>query len=331
MPATKCERRFHPSRLARLLVSIAVMVILLAIAGTSSLRKLVYSVQLLPVFLALVLHFLVYLIAAWRWWFLIRATGVTLPFRKLLPSYFLGLFLNNFFPSSLGGDVARVIHLRRQKLPINLLIASSAIDRLVGLLTATAIASVFLALPVDIGTSGSERYVMLSISAAALGLVTLLLLPKTHTALRRIANNHRLHQFVRTVAEVALNTEAYSRNRRAIPLSILMSVLSQFVMVAAYWMLGLAVGLRVDVIAYFVVVPFAFLAGSAPVSIGGLGVREAAIMLILTTFQISRPAAVTFALLSLVVTVISTLPGALVLVLQTRTPTNLANQKPRRL
>lgn len=315
MPATKFERRFHPSRLVRLLVSVAAIAILLAIAGSSSLHRLVYSVQLLPVVLALVLHFLVYLIAAWRWWLLIRATGSTLPFRKLLPSYFLGLFLNNFFPSSLGGDVARVIHLRRQRLPTNLLIASSAIDRLVGLLTATAIASVFLVLPVDIGTSGLERYVMLSISAAALGLVILLLLPNTHAALQRLANNHRLHRFIRTVAEVALNTEAYSRNRLAIPLSIILSVLSQLVMVAAYWALGLAVGLRVTAMAYFVVVPFAFLAGSAPVSIGGLGVREAAIMLLLTTLQISRPSAVTFALLSLVVTVISTLPGALVLVL----------------
>ncbi|MHB8348159.1 MAG: lysylphosphatidylglycerol synthase transmembrane domain-containing protein [Acidiferrobacterales bacterium] len=331
MPATKCEKRFHPSRLIRPLVSVAVIAILLAIAGASSLRKLVYSVELLPVVLALVLHFLVYLIAAWRWWLLIRATGATLPFQKLLPSYFLGLFLNNFFPSSLGGDVARIIHLRRQRLPTHLLIASSAIDRLVGLLTATTIASLFLVLPVQIGASGSERYIMLSISAVALGLVILLLLPNTHAALRRIANNHRLHRFIRTVAAVALNTEAYARNRRAIPLSILLSVLSQIVMVAAYWAMGLAVGLQVPPMAYFVVVPFAFLAGSAPVSIGGLGVREAAIMLLLTTLQVSRPAAVTFALLSLVVTVISTLPGALVLMLQTHTPANLANQKPRRL
>src|SRR5262245_37626610 len=42
---------------------------------------------------------------AWRWRLLLDAAGVRVPFRLVVRQYFIGIFVNNFLPSTVGGDV----------------------------------------------------------------------------------------------------------------------------------------------------------------------------------------------------------------------------------
>jgi hypothetical protein len=50
---------------------------------------------------------------AWRWRLLLRASGVSVPFTVVIRQYFVGIFVNNFLPSTVGGDAAKVIFLGR--------------------------------------------------------------------------------------------------------------------------------------------------------------------------------------------------------------------------
>ncbi|MFQ6059554.1 MAG: lysylphosphatidylglycerol synthase transmembrane domain-containing protein, partial [Anaerolineae bacterium] len=47
-------------------------------------------------------------LGAYRWQRLLRALGIPVPLRTLVSSYFVGLFFNNFLPTSMGGDVVRI-------------------------------------------------------------------------------------------------------------------------------------------------------------------------------------------------------------------------------
>jgi len=50
---------------------------------------------------------------AWRWQQLLRAAGVSIPLATVVRQYFVGIFVNNFLPSTVGGDVAKVYYLGR--------------------------------------------------------------------------------------------------------------------------------------------------------------------------------------------------------------------------
>ncbi|MCA9753741.1 MAG: flippase-like domain-containing protein, partial [Gemmatimonadetes bacterium] len=67
-----------------------------------------------------------------RWRRLLAATGHPRGAGSLLRLILLGLFFNNFLPTSVGGDVARGVGLARDGVPKALAAASVVADRLVG-------------------------------------------------------------------------------------------------------------------------------------------------------------------------------------------------------
>jgi len=92
----------------KILVSVGLLALLLsrieaarfwAYARTASIRWLVT---------ALVLYFVVIAVSAWRWGLLLSAQRVRVPASRLLASYLVATFFNNFLPSNIGGDVIRI-------------------------------------------------------------------------------------------------------------------------------------------------------------------------------------------------------------------------------
>src|SRR6266545_68981 len=50
-----------------------------------------------------------------KWGLVLDAMGLRVPFWKLAEQYLLGIFFNNFLPTMIGGDAARVYYLGRQE------------------------------------------------------------------------------------------------------------------------------------------------------------------------------------------------------------------------
>src|SRR5262245_40274601 len=48
------------------------------------------------------------LLSVWRWWLLVHAQELDVPFTQLNASMLVALFFNNFLPSNIGGDVIRI-------------------------------------------------------------------------------------------------------------------------------------------------------------------------------------------------------------------------------
>ena len=63
-----------------------------------------------PLWLAagLLLYFVMILLSVWRWRILLTAQHVAVPAGRLLNSYLVATFFNNFLPSNIGGDVIRI-------------------------------------------------------------------------------------------------------------------------------------------------------------------------------------------------------------------------------
>src|SRR5438128_8722341 len=86
-----------------------------------------------------------------KWQVVLFALGRRLGFRRLLGQQFIALFFNNFLPSAIGGDAAKVLLLGRRE-GFALIAASVVTDRILGL-TAIALSATVLFLVIDVSTT----------------------------------------------------------------------------------------------------------------------------------------------------------------------------------
>lgn len=78
-----------------------------------------------------------------KWRLVLGAMGFRVPFWRLAEQYLLGIFFNNFFPTMIGGDAARVYYLGRQE-GYATVATSILVDRGLGFLSMAAWGSVLV-------------------------------------------------------------------------------------------------------------------------------------------------------------------------------------------
>jgi uncharacterized membrane protein YbhN (UPF0104 family) len=98
--------------------------------------------------------------------------------------------------------------------------------------------------------------------------------------------------------------------------ALALSLAFQAFVIAVVFLNARALSLAVPLSAVAVFVPLVSLAGMVPVSVNGLGVREALYILLFGQVGVSPELAVSLALVYLAVTVVASLPGGLVYALQ---------------
>ena len=108
-------KAYLPGRLRRALVLVAKIVVsagLLAwlFRNVDVARLWGYVARASPGWLAVAmgLYLVQLLVSAWRWGLLLRAQHVHVAWRKLVGSYLVAYYFNNFLPSNIGGDVIRI-------------------------------------------------------------------------------------------------------------------------------------------------------------------------------------------------------------------------------
>ncbi|HEX2993776.1 MAG TPA: lysylphosphatidylglycerol synthase transmembrane domain-containing protein [Anaerolineales bacterium] len=69
----------------------------------------------------------------WRWHVLLVSGGIKIRFKDSLALNFMGLFAGNFLPTTIGGDVVRLVSLMQMGYDRAISLASLAADRLIGM------------------------------------------------------------------------------------------------------------------------------------------------------------------------------------------------------
>lgn len=277
----------------------------------STLRRLSLLSWLLAVFVFLLGH----LLGTLKWRFLINVGEPRTPYTVVLRSYCAGLFANLFLPSIAGGDVVRagmaIYHNRRGKEAI---ILGSLLDRLIDIsvLGVFVVASAFLS---STHLSSGDRQLLTwlwgSIVLAAAGGTVLLVIPLPALTPKTVRLfRHRLQTVVRLLLHNPM---------RAVG-ALLIAVFMQgiFVLLNAYLARNVGVDLPLQV--WFLAWPLAKLSATLPISLGGLGVRETALALILGRFAVTSASAVGIGLIWEAVLIPGGLIAGLIYMLLRRQP-----------
>ncbi len=241
-------------------------------------------------------------LSALRWAWLARGLGLAVHTGQKIRLYFLGMFLSLFLPSIIGGDVARGYLLARGRKQAGWPAAASVVlERLngvVGLVSIVAVAMFMLPLPA-LWTYGW-------LSAVLLLWLLMLSQPLWWPWFSRLPLPEKLSGW----KSLPMTGRPL---QRAWLISLPVSIVFQLLVVAAHVLLGMAVGLQLSLAAYALMVCLVALASALPISLNGLGVREAGYVGLAVYFGGNAEAAAAMAVLWLFVLLLAALPGGFVL------------------
>ena len=211
-------------------------------------------------------------LASWRWQIVSHRVGVPLGFAAALRLLFVGLFFNQALVSSIGGDAVRIWFVRHLAGSMAGAFRSVLIDRLVALASLILIVAASLPVLLDLVTTPAARAGVFAVLGGGIGvLVLLLLLDRLPVLPQRLRTKGALDEFAAAYRGVAVN------GRTGIPalgLSLVIHLLSTLMV----FVLARGVGVEVSLGHIVVLVPPVILVATLPISVGGWGVREGAMV-----------------------------------------------------
>jgi glycosyltransferase 2 family protein len=233
-----------------------------------------------------------------KWRVILNAMGLRLPFWQLAQTYLLGTFFNNFLPTMVGGDAARVYYLGRQH-GYARIATSVLVDRGLGFLSMAAWGSA-LVWWLDITTPAFvvARQVLTALGAmlavVVVAALTMRLAPLV-AMLRRLPPLRRIAEGLELVRK-----RGRPLRRRPVPLTVvLVSSFLYFLPLAWVYQtyFRLASALEVPYAAIVLVLVAIAVLSNIPISLNGIGLREQLHYLLFGSLGVSKELAVGISLI----------------------------------
>ena len=297
----------------KILVSCLLLYWLATLADFTTVRRTLAAASPGTIVIASGMILFAFLTGALRWWLLLRHSTQGIPLLRVLPSYYLGIFFNNILPTTMGGDAVRTIHLGLRGIGVKALVGSAVMDRGVGLLVVLGMGVVCAPFAPEIALAARDKLLLAGTAAMMLAGISLLFNKGFLNFTQRLSMKYQNTRVRRFLLDTLRLCHSYRTAHGKLLAATGLTVFMQSSVILSYYMLGRTVGIPLSLITYFSIIPLVFLAGAFPVSLGGIGMREGALVALLAAFGIDTQTAVTLSLLYLFAHLASSLPGGLVI------------------
>ena len=243
-----------------------------------------------------------------RWSAVLRGIGISIPFWEIARLFYIGSFFNQALPGGTGGDVVRIYLVYRGNWGFRGAVNGVLLERVATLLA--LIILVLVTLPFFlINLDVSERawvipsVVILSIiSVSGVGLLCLF---------DRLPCHLHRWRVIQGLGNLAEDARAVFLRANVAIIAIFWSTAGHINIAIAVYVLSLGLGLEFTIFESIVLMPPVLLAMTIPISIGGWGVRENAMVVAFGLIGITTEAATLLGVLLGIVSLIVALPGGL--------------------
>jgi uncharacterized protein (TIRG00374 family) len=251
--------------------------------------------------LALAVFLIQILVSSWRWGLLVRAQGIAMPFGALLNSYLVATFFNNFLPSNIGGDVIRIGDSARRAGSTTLAAIVVLADRGIGLVGLGFVAAIGASVtawisptmgPIGPGLLWAGLAVVVAVAGWAI------LVPQGVG--RLLSPARRLHPewFDERLERLHAAMAKFRRAPEALAGGFCGSIVVQALLVLFYAAIARGLHMEVPLWHLAIVVPLSFVVLMLPISVNGLGLREATFVLYLSRLGVPAASATALSLTS---------------------------------
>jgi len=266
---------------ARWLAAILVLGILMHFLRLQPLSEAIRRVPVTRFILILMGYLLAHAAGVAKWRMVVNAAGAQLDFWTSAQCYAGGLFATLFLPSIIGGDVVRLaVGLRRSPNPAAVL-AGNVADRFLDMSAQAGLVLLgILLLPgsVPVALQNQARHaVYVLVVTAAIAAALLILLYRQFLQGRSV-------RFRRWLARLRFSLRRVSRRPHVLLLGWILGTGIQTTFLTLTALLAISCGLFLPLRDWLFAWPLAKLAALLPLTQGGIGVREAALVGLLSPF-----------------------------------------------
>jgi uncharacterized protein (TIRG00374 family) len=233
-------------------------------------------------------------LSAWRWQQVLRLFDKHVPLPTLTRHYFAGQFVSNVMPSTVGGDVVRVARVSKNVDSTTVGFGSVVLERLSGMIALPLLVVVGFALRPSL-LHIEHAWLALFTASATLSVLVMIVIAAGHPSLAgRFADNENWTRFI---GAVFLGVDRARRDVGQAAVVLATAIVYQLSIIGAYVVIFKALDVDVPIAAAFAFVPAVSMLQVIPISFGGLGVREGALVWFRYGLGISGSAAATAGLL----------------------------------
>jgi glycosyltransferase 2 family protein len=310
-------RQYAPLAI-KIVVSIGLMALLFSKIDIGRLWDIARKASIAWLAIALLLYLINVIASVWRWHLLLGAQEVEFPTSRLVTTYLISLFFNNFLPSNIGGDVIRIgdtARATRSKTAATMIVLGDRVLGLIGLILVAAVGATIAA--------GGPRYRPVPIWPAWLWAGFFLTAAISAPAVLAPDGVGRLLKPLMVVhpewigGRIESVTAVLSRFRghpAAIASCFAGAVFVQAVTILFYVTVAHALHVPISPWDLAVIVPVSTVIQMAPVSVNGFGVREATFSYYFTRLGLPIESALLVSLAGVSLMMLFSLSGAVVYV-----------------
>jgi glycosyltransferase 2 family protein len=224
--------------------------------------------------------FIVVLPAWFRWFLLIRLTGLHAPAGRIFRLSMIGIFFNSLIPGGTGGDLIKGYYLYREHEEKNksLALTSIAMDRFVGLYALLCVAMLMTAANYDLWKDSQylrlNSFLYSGIFLVFTSAIAFFFSPYSgrfleHPGLFKLPGG----RFFKSLFDSLL---VYRRNPVGLLLPLGLGIIVDFGLILIYYLFARSLGLDLPLMVHGFVVPTLTMINGIPISPSGVGVGEVA-------------------------------------------------------
>jgi glycosyltransferase 2 family protein len=303
---------------AKIAVSIALLAFLFSKIDTARLWASARKASLFWLMTALAIQAVIVITSTWRWQLLLTAQNVKLKNRTLLGSYLVATFFNNFLPSNVGGDVIRIRDTAVATQSKTLATTVVLVDRALGLMALVLISAVGATAAARLYGSGASpiwpSWLWAFFLAGAAITAPVVYAPEGFGRLLQPLTIVHPEWVGTRIEKLTATLSRFREHPSALAACFSGAVLVQGLMVVFYLAIVYALKIPVTASELAVIVPISLVVQMLPVSVNGLGLREATFSFYFTRLGLPIESAVLLSLMGAAVLMLFSLSGAAVYV-----------------
>lgn len=233
----------------------------------------------------------------------LAGTGTkVMSYLSALKIFYISVFFNCCLPGTVGGDVIRVWMIKSEHVPLPLAISSVVIDRMIALLALGVMGG--LTIPFLAGYMNISGWVLmpLFLLLAALGFWILFNLDSLVLRISLLKSLHWLEHLLQSIRMII-------RRPKTALCSLFYAIIAHASWCISAYILADSLGSPISLLQTMTLIPWVLLISIIPLSIGGWGLREAAMIFFLGLIGVPQVVALTLSVQMGLLSIILSLPA----------------------
>jgi uncharacterized protein (TIRG00374 family) len=284
-----------------------------------NLLSALYASNPLYMVLAIVINSFGIVIGVSRWRMLLGVQKIYVPFKKLLSISLVSGFFGVFLPTGFSSDVVKGLDMFKYSGQGVSVTSSIMVERFFGFLSLLVIGGIARLIGYQWITELKVVVAILVVYFAMLSFVVLSFNRRFLGLLMRLNLRYPiLSRVKKTVKKFVHSIRAYKGKTSVLVAAMIISLVLQFTGILYYYILSFSLSLNVAFWPFFAIMPIVWIVTTASFTVGGLGIKEGAFVLLLANLGVSTHQALLLSLLGTALYLPFAIIGAVIFITRKR-------------